>query len=327
MVRSDMQNLSGWLRNAALSLAIVLSISTAASAQSASHESLQKDIAQSADLIFQGRYTEAIDKFKSLGEKNPQSPAPDFYRAVALTWQSYVDARLETGRRSFDAEINALLDIVTKKAEALNARADKSKEDEIDALYYLGSANAMRSRMNVFQNNALPAARFARAAQDNLNALIKLDSEYADAYFSAGSIYYRVGLLTDSPLGRAATTLLGAKSLPEGNRERGLEYLKIAAEKGQVASADAKLALLEIYTFSENRLEDALAIARELQAKYPDNQTFARYIMKIYSGLKDKTNLTRAARQVVNSVKAGKPNFGQFVQIEAEKYLAEARKM
>lgn len=322
-----MQNSLGSFRNSALSLAIVLSISTIASAQAANRESLQKNIAQSAELIFQGKYTEAIDTFKSLGEKNPQSPAFDFYQAVALTWQSYVDARLETGRRSFDAQINTLLDSVMKKAEALNARSGKSKEDEIDALYYLGSANAMRSRMNVFQNNALPAARFARAAQDNLNALIKLDPEYADAYFSAGSIYYRVGLLTDSPLGRAATTLLGSKSLPEGNRERGLQYLKIAAEKGQVASADAKLALLEVYTFNENRLEDALAIARELQTKYPDNQTFARYVMKIYSGLKDKANLTQAARQVIDRVKAGKPNFGQFVLIEAEKYLAEARKM
>lgn len=314
------------LRFVALSL-LMLASSTAARAQAESRESLQKDIAQSAELIFEGKYAEAINSFKSLGEKHPQSPAPDFYRAVALTWQSYVDARLETGKRSYDAEINTLLDSVIKKAEALNARTDKSKEDEIDALYYLGSANAMRSRMNVFQNNALPAARFARAAQDHLNALIKLTPDYADAYFSAGSIYYRVGLLTDSPLGRAATALLGAKSLPEGNRERGLEYLKLAAVKGSVTRADAKHALIEIYTFSENRLEDALAIAREMQAKYPDNQTFARYMMRIYAGLKDKARLTQTARQVIAQVKAGKPNFGQFVQIEAERYLAEARRM
>lgn len=321
-----MQNLCLPLRLVALSF-VLLSISNIAAAQAGSRNGLQKEIAQSAELIFQGKYTEAIDRFKTLGEKHPQSPSPDFYQAVALTWQSYVDARLETGKRSFDAQINALLDSTTKKAETLNARTGKSKEDEIEALYCLGSAGAMRSRMNVFQNNALPAARLARAAQDHLNALIKLDPGYWDAYFSAGSIYYRVGLLTDSPLGRAATSLLGAKALPEGNRERGLEYLKLAADKGQIASADARLALLEIYTFNENKLEEALAIARELQTKYPDNQTFARYLMRIYSGLKDKAKLTQTARQVIAQVKAGKPNFSQFLQIEAEKYLAEARRM
>lgn len=321
-----MKNLFLPSRFVALGL-MVLSISIGAVAQAGSREDLQKEIAQSAELIFQGKYTEAIDRFKSLSEKYPQSPSCDFYQAVALTWQSYVDARLETGKRSFDSQINALLDSTTKKAETLNARAGKSKADEIEALYCLGSAAAMRSRMNVFQNNALPAARFARVAQDHLNALIKLEPNYSDAYFSAGSIYYRVGLLTDSPLGRAATSLLGAKSLPEGNRERGLEYLKIAADKGTVASADAKLALIEIYTFNENRLEDALALAREMQTKYADNQTFARYLMRIYSGLKDKAKLTQTARQVIAQVKANKPNFSQFVQIEAEKYLAEARKM
>jgi hypothetical protein len=321
-----MQNLCLPFKLVALSF-VLLSISNIAAAQAVSRESLQKDIAQSAEMIFQGKYTEAIDRFKALGEKYPQSPSPDFYQAVSLTWQSYVDARLETGKRSLDAQINTLLDSTIKKAETLNARPGKSKEDEIEALYCLGSANAMRSRMNVFQNNALPAARMARAAQDYLNALIKLDPNYSDAYFSAGSIYYRVGLLTDSPLGRAATSLLGAKALPEGNRERGLEYLKIAADKGQVASADARLALLEIYTFNENKFEDALVIARELQTKYPDNQTFARYLMKIYSGLKDKAKLTQTARQVIAQVKSGKPNFSQFLQIEAEKYLAEARKM
>lgn len=321
-----MQNRLSRLKFISLSF-LLLAVPALAAAQVDSRESLNKEIAQKAELIFQGKYTEAISGFKSLGEKYPQSPAPEFYQAVTLTWQSYVDARLETGKRSYDTEINALLDSVIRKAEALNANKDKSKKDEIDALYYLGSANAMRSRMNVFQNNAMPAARFARAAQDHLNALIKLDPDYSDAYFSASSIYYRVGLLTDSPLGRAATTLLGSKSLPEGDRERGLEYLKIAAEKAKITSADAKFALLEAYTFNENRLEDALKLALELQSKYPDNQTFARYVMKIYSGLKDKAKLTEAARKVIAQVKAGRPNFGQFVQIEAEKYLAEARRM
>ena len=280
------------------------------------------------ELIYQGSYDEALKGFNDLSNKYSDKPEGDFYQAVTLVWRSYVDApKLDAGSRAFDAEIDRLLMSAIKKAEAIKARVDKSKADEMEALYYLGSSYAIRSRLSFYQNHAIPAARFARLAQDYFDALLKLDANYWDAYYASGSIYYRVGLLTDSPMGKLATSMLGAKSLPTGDRERGLNYLKTAAEKGTLANIDAKLALLEIYAFNEDRLNDALALARELQAKYPGNQTFARYLLKIYLGLKDRARLTQSARQVLALVKEGKPNFGPFMKAEAERALAEAGKL
>jgi hypothetical protein len=280
------------------------------------------------ELIYQGSYDEALRVFDELAGRQGDKPGGDFYQAVTLVWRSYVDApKLDAGSRAFDAEIERLLASAIKKAEAMKARPDKSKADEVEALYYLGSSYAIRSRLSFYQNHAIPAARFARAAQDSFDALLKLDANYWDALYASGSIYYRVGLLTDSPMGRLATSMLGAKSLPAGDRERGLSYLKTAAERGALTSVDAKFALLEIYVFNENRLDDALAIARELQSKYPGNQTFARYLLKIYLGLKDRARLTQAARQILALVKEGRPNFGPFMKAEAERALAEAGKL
>ncbi|MFP5263580.1 MAG: tetratricopeptide repeat protein [Blastocatellia bacterium] len=288
----------------------------------------RKEITSARELISQGDYPAASARLGAVARTYADSPAGDFYQAVALVWKSYVDApKLDAGSRAFDAEVEALLLSAIKKAEAAKARAGKSKEEEAEALYYLGSAYAIRSRLSLYQNHAIPAARFARAAQDSLDALIKLDPDYSDGYYAAGSILYRVGLLTDSPMGRLATSMLGAKSLPAGDRERGLDYLKRAADTGPLTSVDAKLALLEIYTFTEGRPDQALAIARELQAKYPDNQTFARYLLRAYFGLKDRAKLTQTARQVLAQVRAGKPNFGPFMKSEAERYLAEANKL
>jgi len=289
---------------------------------------LGKEITRASELISQGNYAAASDLCGQIASKYPDSPAGEFYQAVALVWKSYVDApKLDAGTRAFDKETESLLLSAIKKAEAKKSQAGKSKDEEIEALYYLGSAYAIRSRLSLYQNHAIPAARFARAAQDSFEALLKLDPNYRDGFYAAGSIYYRVGLLTDSPMGRIATSMLGAKSLPTGDRERGLDYLKRAAEKGALTSTDARLALLEIYTFTENRFDDALVIARELQAKYPDNQTFARYLLRIYSGLKDRAKLTQTAKQILAQVKAGKPNFGPFMKAEAERFLAEAGKM
>ncbi len=309
----------------ALSCLWLAATCTSASAQD--RPALRQEISQHLEFIFQGNYAEASKRFGELSAKYPAHPAGDFYQAVTLTWQSYVDGKLDTGKRGFDVQINDLLDTTIRKAEALKARVGKSVGEESEALFFLGSAYAMRSRLNVLQNHALPAARFARTGQDHLNALIKLTPDDADAYFSAGSIFYRVGLLTDSPLGRAASSLLGAKSLPVGDRQQGVSYLKRAAENGQHTSVDAKLALLEIYTLIENQFAEALPIAANLQTKYPDNQTFARYLLRIYLGLKDKAKLTQTARQIIANVKAGKPNFGVFMQAEAEKHLAEAKSL
>lgn len=311
------------IRSALLLVSICALIVFASRTESAAHSA-----GDARELAYQGSYDEAVRVSGEMASKSPDKPDGDFYQAVALVWKSYVDApKLDRGSRAFDAEIERLLASAIRKAEARKASAPLSKADEIEALYYLGSSYAIRSRLSFYQNHAIPAARFARAAQDQFDALLKLDANYWDAYYASGSIYYRVGLLTDSPVARLATSMLGAKSLPVGDRERGLNYLKTAAEKGPLTSIDAKLALIEAYTFTENRPGDAAAIARDLQSKYPDNQTFARYLLKIYLDLKNRAELTKTARQILARVKEGKPNFGAFMKAEAERALAEANKM
>lgn len=317
-----------FLRPCLAFLAILLAVTHTTAAQDDGRESLRQEIASARELIFQGSYDEAIKRFTDLSGSRAQSPAGDFYQAVALLWKSYVDsAKLEEGSRAYDAAISTALASAIKKAEAMKARSNKSKEDEAEALYYLGSAFAIRSRVNLYQNHAVPAARYARTAQDHLNALIKLDPDYADAYFALGGIYYRAGVLFDSPVGRLASAVLGSKALPAGDIERGIDYLKTASSKSRFAGVDAKLALLEIYVPKGERLDEALALARELQTRYPGNQTFARYLMRIYFGLRDRAKLTLAARAVLARVKEGKPGFGVFMKAEADRFMLEARRL
>jgi hypothetical protein len=269
-----------------------------------------------------------LQRLTEISARYPNDPAGDFYKAVALIWKSFVDApNLVSGNRTFDADIEALMVSVAQNAEAMRARADKSKVEQSDALYYLGSVNAIRARASFYQNHALVAAKFARAAQDLFEELLKLDAEYWDAYYAPGNLYYAIGLVTDTSVGKVATTVMSAKAIPTGDRARGLNYLKLTAEKGQFADFDAKLALLQIYVLGLERFDEALPIARALQAKYPDNQLCARYLLKIYAGLKNRTELTRTAQQVLAQVKAGKPGFGAFMKAEAERALTDASKL
>jgi tetratricopeptide (TPR) repeat protein len=297
-------------------------------AQTESRAGLKEEISGGLELIFQGSYAEAASRFDELSRNHPASPAGDFYNAVALTWKSYVDAvKLDQGSRAHDEAIEAFLASAIKKAEAMRARAAKVRAEEVEALYYLGSAYAMRSRLSLYQNHAIPAARAARAAQNYLDELMKLDPDNTDAYFASGNIYYQVGLLTDSSLGRLATAVLGAKSLPTGDREKGLQYLKTAAEHAPLTRVDAQLALAEIYTFKESRFDLAEPVAAKLYEKYPDNQTFARYLMRIYQGQKNRAKLNDVCKRAVARAKENRPNFGPFMKAEAERFMAAARRL
>ncbi len=309
----------------ALALIILFAPAAAGLAQETSDESMRKAITEARELIYRGDYDGAAGRFDEMAKKRPADPTGDFYHAVALTWKSYVDAKLERGNRRFDADIETSLASAIEKAEAVLARSTKSKKDESDALYYLVSAYAIRSRINLYQNHALPAAKYARTAQNHFEELIKIAPDNADIYFAPGGIYYQVGLLTDTSIGRVATAMLGAKALPTGDREKGLEYLKTAHERGSLTSADAGLALLEIYILKESRFDEAIAIALKLKDKYPDNQTFARYLLMSYAGKKDRAQVNKTARDILARVKQGKPNFGTYMQAEAQRALNDAR--
>jgi len=289
-----------------------------------STEPAREELQHNCELIYKGDYDRALNGFASIAAAFPSSPAGDFYKVVTLIWKSRVDAKLDAGSRDFDSQIESLIDSVVTKAEEVKANTRADKRAEIDSLYYLGSAAAIRARVALYQNHGIPAAKQARLAQDLFGDLLGRHPDYFDGYYAPGVIYYAVGQLTDSPLGKLVVNLVGQKSLPTGDMERGLSYLQKAASKAPLASVDAKLALLEIYALNENKYELALPIAAELRSRYPDNQTFARYMMKVYAGLNDKKKLAETARDVLSRVKQKKPNFGLYVKAEAERYLAEA---
>jgi hypothetical protein len=290
-------------------------------------EPSRDQIKQWRELIYRGEYDEALRRFAALSREFPASPAGDFYQAVTLIWRSRVDAKLDAGTRDYDNQIEALFATVSSKAEAIRAAADKTRQDEVEALYYLGSAAAARARIALYQNHGIPAAKQAREAQDLFEELMKLDPHYYDAYYAPGAIYYAVGLLVDSALAKLVVQLLGQKSLPTGDIERGRSYLMTAADKSPLADVDAKLALLEIYVLNENRFDAGLPLAVELEKKYPNNQTFARYLLRVYAGLKDRQKLAETAQRILQRVKEGKPGYGAFVKAEANRYLGEAGKM
>ena len=62
-----------------------------------------------------------------------------------------------------------------------------------------------------------------------------------------------------------------------GDRELGLEYIKLAQEKGTLAKLEATIVLADIYSSMENNEELAIPYFQELIQKFPEQQTYKNW--------------------------------------------------
>ena len=122
------------------------------------------------------------------------------------------------------------------------------------------------------------ALRNAVGARHDHERVLELSPGYTDAKLIVGSHNYVTGSLPWAV--KAAVSLVGLS----GSKEKGIQYLYEAAKSSGETSIDSKIALL-VFLRREHRYDEALALARDLQPKYPKN-----FLLLLEEG-----NLLRAA--------------------------------
>lgn len=175
--------------------------------------------------------------------------------------------------KSFEAKISRTLEV----AQAWL----KTHPDDPDALLVLGSAHGISGRMAIVRRQWLAAFRHGRAAMKYIRAAIKADPEQYDAVLGLGMFDYYVDTIPRFS-GWLAKIMLG------GDRVRGIQQIKVAAEKGRYAKTAAQLILVEIYTedaFGGRNPAEALRLMRDIHARYPDSSMLhSAYLVTLYEG-------------------------------------------
>lgn len=289
------------------------------------------------EALYNLDYAEAQRAFKSIEREFPQHPAGFQFQAATLLLETLNRSRrLQTSiynDEGFYAEENDKPDAnlvgdfrrLTTKAEtlatagSLNAREvlkrvegkkdftleaarGEVKDEEIEMLYFLGSARAIRAAFAVsVERSFRKAISDGRAAVEVHKDVMKLSPTYHDAELSIGIQDYVIG---DLPLPVKLTLSVGGV---RGSKKRGLKTLERVASDGKFASDDARALLIGLYR-RENRPVDALAQARALAGRYPRNYLFkleiADALIAVASGKKgvrvenrDAKNETGASSQ------------------------------
>lgn len=122
---------------------------------------------------------------------------------------------------------------------------------------------------------AIKEKRYFMMAQESANiwnylALAKTaEPDICDIDFLMGLLRYHIDHLP------GATRFLSSLFLTEGNKQKGMQEIQMAAQKGILLRDIAQAETAFIYLYFEEQPQKALHILRDLRKKYPQNYNFA----------------------------------------------------
>ncbi|HVS81109.1 MAG TPA: hypothetical protein VHE60_05195 [Pyrinomonadaceae bacterium] len=233
-----------------------------------------------SEALFNLDYDIARQRFKEMARLYPDDPTAPRMLATTLWLETLNQARrLQAAiysTQSFYAGtedapdprvVQDFRDLTRQATQLAKARLQRNPRDA-QTLYVLGATESLKAAFAAtVERRFIAALRSGSDGIDTQRDVIKLDPSFHDAELTIGMYDYIVGTL---PLPvRMLASIAGA----HGSKKRGIQTLERVAKEGQWTRADAKVLLIAIYK-KERRFPEALALSRELQAKYPRNYLF-----------------------------------------------------
>ncbi len=281
-------------------------------------------VRRGVDAMYNLRYSEADTIFGVLARDYPDHPAGYFLLALVDWWRIIpnidVDSKVKRYSASFNERIDKVIDVADK-------RLDDNPAD-IVGLFFKGAALGYRARLTVYKNfNSTALLDWVSAALDGYEAYKiilecqKLAPSNSDVLLGSGLYNYMAVYLPEHY--PSAKPYLGF--LPPGDRQLGIQMLRISANRAQYAGTEAKYSLLEILSNMEKDYSSGLQVAQELVAKYPGNPVFQRYLAKNYYMIRDFQNADSTWSEILRRVKRRENGYELTLARQGLYYLGDIR--
>ncbi len=232
------------------------------------------------DALMNLDYDAATARFREMAQAFPDHPGGPQFLAAALWLKTLNNSRrlqsdiynsdsfYEGDEDKVDPRIVMEFKDLTRQAALLAQIRLKKNPDDVEALYFLGATEGLKSAFEAaVERRFFGALRDSKDSVDLHHKVLKLDPSYHDAEITIGMYDYVVGGLPWMVRQVVRAYASG------GSKKRGVEALERVAREGRWARDDARVLLIPIYK-RERRFEDAAKITRELAARYPRNYIF-----------------------------------------------------
>lgn len=260
---------------------------------------------------------DAADRdFTALANRCPDHPAPPLYLATIL-WLRLLDERQElsldrfvhpsyftesTSQAVSPALRQRFVDLTGKSRLLAERRLESSPRDH-DARYLRGATEGLLAAFALTVDRSyLRAFSHGKQAYAIHRRLIDDDRQYYDACMLVGLYGYIASNLPWYLRWLAAVTGL------RGEKQRALDSLNLAVEKGIYVSDDARVLRMTVLV-REGRLGEARGDAAALFAKYPRNYVFQLTQAQMMNRMGDREAAADTYLQVLRFAEEGKPNY------------------
>jgi len=208
----------------------------------------------------------------------------EFERLGVLEAQFFVKDSSFTAPKKLlpDPRLRARFDGALSRAEA-EARQRLAKDGHApDSLFALAMVYGLKADYAaLIEKRNMASLRYTRQASELADTLLAIAPHYYDAYLATGIGKYIVGSV------RAPVRWILQIAGFDGDKERGIQELKLTAEKGRFLGPFARI-LLAIAYLRENGRQEARQLLIELYDEFPSNTLFAREVARI-DGRNDST--------------------------------------
>jgi tetratricopeptide (TPR) repeat protein len=197
-------------------------------------------------------------------------------------------------------------DSVLRYVDEALARGEKRiGNNPKDSKAYLAMALAKMARFNIANHHKhyFHMANEASSIWEYLEKAKENDPQNYDVYYLIGSFRYHLDHLPR--LTRFLSTLI----ITSGDRQKGLQELELAAQKGDLLKQLAMSELSSDYLNFEKQPGRALPIIRKLKETFPDNYNFSFALANALSDLRRFDDAFNIAREIEKNIRAGLPPF------------------
>ena len=220
------------------------------------------------ELVYNMQYNEAKNIFDEIIKIEPQSGYGYFLKSICYFWLFTDNKQNEKIKNEYESISFKAIDITEEMLE--------KNEDNIDAMFYLGGIYGNLGRYYALDGSWIKAYWYGKKGKNFLEDVIEKDKNYYDAYVGLGIYHYYADELPK--LFKILSFILGI----EGDRELGLNELRLAITNSKNTRTEAMIFLGSIYINFEKDFEKALPLFKEIYDKYPGNTDAGLSLGKCY---------------------------------------------
>ncbi len=213
-------------------------------------------------------FNEDFDQAKKIIDeliKNNSSSPKYYYYMINLKVLEYYKQitdmhpdKREEGRKTLNKEIINYCENILNKFELSKLNTENK--------FYYGSIYGYLARVQGLDKSWWGAFRSGQKTEDIMEQVLKEDPNFYDAYLLLGMLNYYADRL--SGITSFVAGILGYS----GDRDKGLQQLKLAYEKGKLTFGQSALTLIEVYASLEDNDEAAINYYEKFLQKFPNNK-------------------------------------------------------